>query len=86
MMPSAPEYLVNFNSWWRGDSDHYRAAANLLERLKVRYPHCPLAPEARKFAGVFEADDAQEAQEAQFDREYAKIAGMGMRGRKEWAR
>ncbi|HLK61666.1 MAG TPA: tetratricopeptide repeat protein, partial [Chthonomonadaceae bacterium] len=49
-------YLATFNGWWREENaqeDHWKEAARLMRELAQRYPHDPLAADAKKFAGVF---------------------------------
>jgi len=55
----ASRKLANMNSWWR-EEDHHRnhwlTAVQLMKRFARRYPHHPLAAEARKYARVFKEE------------------------------
>ncbi|MGO8671513.1 MAG: tetratricopeptide repeat protein [Capsulimonadaceae bacterium] len=53
--------LSDFNNWWRDEDTHHglnRQAIHWMQMVYTRYPHSPLAPSARKFAGVFADETA----------------------------
>lgn len=56
-------WLANFNAWWSDDNkrhDHWDQAIQLMREVDRRYPHHPLARDARKFAEVFEKEKGGE--------------------------
>jgi len=52
----AARALASFNGWWRENNkhtDHWAQSVRLMKQVARRYPHHPLAKEARKYAAVF---------------------------------
>ncbi|MBI3923765.1 MAG: tetratricopeptide repeat protein [Armatimonadetes bacterium] len=56
-------WLANFNAWWSDENkrhDSWDESIHLMHEVARRYPHHPLAREARKFAEVFKKEKGGE--------------------------